>query len=282
MSTNRLTRASSTEIGHSSAPPKPRCAEYYAISQPGGHAIMNEHSCLPLISFQPKLSFQINQSTCWNKSSVFPIFNIWRPGYFGTSLTQLGPDPVKLKSKNDFIVTEYEEDMEALKTSDTDTISFSTNALVAGIDVDPPPWLGCSVCNCHRGYVFLPNGERWRWIEIDSEHYQFKREDDSRTRNVSSRTLIWQFQSTGNLSKELQADLPFAVNRDTRTCRVSKSGSFVEPLEAGSPVAVMNRDGFIFFDGVGSKMADIQTEDNRVLILMSGFAIARYEGWLGK
>lgn len=230
----------------------------------------------------PQLSLQINQRTNWNKGSVWPIFNIWRPGFFGTSLTQLGPDPVKLRNKTDFVVTAYEDDMEALKTKDTSAILFSTEGLIAGVDVDAPPWYGCKVCNSHRGYVFLPNGERWHWNEIDSEYYQFEREDDRGDQYVPLKTLIWEFQNSWTPSKDLPADLPFAVNRDARVCRVSESNSFASPLIAGIPVAVMNRDGFIFFDGVGPKMAEIQTEDNRALVLISGIAIAKYEGWLAE
>ncbi|KGO77045.1 hypothetical protein PITC_005700 [Penicillium italicum] len=191
-----------------------------------------------------------------------------------------GIDPVKLRNKTDLVVTGYEDDMEALKTKDTNTILFSTEGLVAGVDVDAPPWYGCKVCNCHRGFVFLPNGERWHWIEIDSEHYQFKREDNRRDQDIPLKTLIWEFQNSWRPSNELPADLPFAVNRHARVCRVSESNSLAGPVKAGSPVAVMNRDGFIFFDGVGSKMAEIQTQDNRALILISGLAIAKFEGWL--
>ncbi|KAJ5758600.1 hypothetical protein N7520_005756 [Penicillium odoratum] len=270
------------KLDHSSAPPEPRCAEFYVITQPEGQVIANNNFCLPFVSLQPKLSFQINQCTFWNQSSIFPVFNIWRPGYFGISLPQLGPDPVKLSRKNDFVVTGHENDSEAFKTSNTDTISFSAEGLVAVIDVDPPPWYSCRVCNCHRGYVSLPNGERWNWIEIDSEHYQFDREDDSRNQDAPLRTLIWQFQSSGTASDGLPADMPFAVNGDTRICRVNASPSISDPLVAGNPVAVMNWDGFVFFDGMGPKMAEVQTEDNRALILMSGLAIAQYEGWLAE
>lgn len=277
----KLTYASRAKLDHSSALPEPRCAEYYGITRPEGLAVADDNFCLPFFSHQPKLSFQINQCTSWNKNSVFPIFNIWRPGYFGISLPQLGPSTVKLKRKNDFVVTGHEDDTEAIKTSDTGTISFSTQGLVAGVDVDPPPWLGCSVCNCHRGYVFLPNGERWRCIEIDGENYEFTREDESQNQDVPLRKLIWQFQNRQN-SRDLPADLPFAVNQSTRICRVEESGSTANTFVTGSPVAVMNRDGFIFFDGVGPKMAGIQTEDNRALILMSGLAIAQYEGWLAE
>ncbi|KAJ5529755.1 hypothetical protein N7527_003148 [Penicillium freii] len=268
--------------GHSSAPSEPRCVEYYAISRPDRPSIVNTNFCLPFVSLAPQLSLQINQCTNWNKGSVWPIFNIWRPGFFGTSLTQLGPDPVKLRNKTDFVVTAYEDDMEALKEKDTKANLFSPEGLVAGVDVDAPPWYGCKVCNLHRGYVFLPNGERWHWVEIDSEHYQFKREDNHRDQDVPFKTLIWEFQNSWTPSKDLPADLPFAVNRDARVCRVGESNSFAGPVIAESPVAVMNRDGFIFFDGVGPKMTEIQTEDNRALILLSGLAIAKYEGWLAE
>ncbi|KAJ5501320.1 hypothetical protein N7453_006137 [Penicillium expansum] len=271
------------EPGHSSAPSETRCVEYYDISRPDLPSIANTNFCLPFVSLAPKLSLQINQCTYWNKGSVWPIFNIWRPGLFGISLTQLGPNPVKLRNKTDFIVTGYEDDMEALKTKDKNAISFSTEGLVAGVDVDAPPWYGCKVCNCHRGYLFLPNGERWNWIEIGEEHYQFKREDDRRDQDVPSKTFIWEIQNSWRPSEDLPADLPFAVNGDARVCRVSETRSLIGgPVIAGSPIAVMNHDGFIFFDGVGSKMAEIQTEDNRAFILMSGLAIAKYEGWLAE
>ncbi|KAJ5608077.1 hypothetical protein N7537_004696 [Penicillium hordei] len=268
--------------GHSSAPSEPRCVEYYGISRPDRPSIVNTNFCLSFVSLAPRLSLQINQCANWDKGSVWPIFNIWRPGLFGTSLTQLGPDPIKLRNKTDFLVTAYEDDMEALKTKDTDAILFSTEGLVAGVDVDAPPWYGCKVCNCHRGYVLLPNGERWHWIEFDSEHYQFKRADDHRDQDVPLKKLIWEFQNSWAPSTDLPADLPFAVNQDARVCRVRESNSLAGPGIAGSPVAVMNRDGVIFFDGVGPKMAEIQTEDNRALILMSGLAIAKYEGWLAE
>ncbi|CAI7614148.1 unnamed protein product [Penicillium viridicatum] len=271
-----------SDPGHSSTPPEPRYVEYYAISRPDRPSIAKTNFCLPFVSLAPQLSLQINQCTNWNKGSVWPIFNVWRPGFLGTSLTQLGPDPVKLRNTTDFVVTAYEDDMEALKEKDTNAILFSTEGLVAGVDVDAPPWYGCKVCNFHRGYVFLPNGERWHWVEIDSEHYQFMREDDHRDQDVPLKTLIWEFQNSWTPSKDLPADLPFAVNRDARVCRVGESSSFAGPVIAGSPVAVMNRDGFIFFDGVGPKMAGIQTEDNRALILLSGLAIAKYEGWLAE
>ncbi|OQD95068.1 hypothetical protein PENSOL_c022G02250 [Penicillium solitum] len=267
---------------HSSAPSEPRCVEYYDISRPDRPSIANTNFCLPFVSSAPRLYLQINQCTNWSKGSVWPIFNIWRPGLFGTSLTQLGPDPVKLTNKTDFVVTAYEDDMEALKAKNTNAISFSTKGLVAGVDVDAPPWYGCKMCNSHRGYVFLPNGERWHWVEIYGEHYKFKREDDHRDQDVPLKTLIWEFQNSWTPSKDLPADLPFAVNRDARVCRVSESSSLGRPGIAGSPVAVMNHDGFIFFDGVGLEMAEIQTEDNRALILISGLAIAKYEGWLAE
>ena len=168
-------------------------------------------------------------------------------------------------------MTAYEDDMEALKTKDTNATLFTTKGLVAGVDVDAPPWYGCKVCNSHRGYVFLPNGERWHWVEIDGERYKFKRQDDRRSQDVRLKTLDWEFQNSWTPSKDLPADLPFAVNQDARVCRVSESSSFAEPGIAGSPVA-----------GVGPKMADIQTEDNRALILISGLAIAKYEGWLAE
>jgi hypothetical protein len=278
--TYKLSCASRAEPGHSSAPSEPICAEYYEITRPEARAIATDHFCLPFLFSKPKLSFQINQCTFWNKGSVFPLFNIWRPGYFGISLPQLGPHPVKLNRKNDFVVTGHEDDTEAFKTSDTDAISFSTEGLVAGIDVDLPPWFGCTVCNCHRGWVFLTNGEYWRWNEVDGEHYQFMR-DDGRNKELPMGTLLWQFGNSWRPPKDLPADLPFAINKDTRICRVNESGSEFETLATGSPVAVMNRDGFIFFNGVGLKMAEIQTEDNRALILMSGLSIAQYEGWLG-
>ncbi|CRL18618.1 unnamed protein product [Penicillium camemberti] len=249
---------------------------------PDRPSIANTNFCLPFVSLAPHLSLQINQCTDWNKGSVWPIFNIWRPGFFGTSLTQLGPNPVKLRNKADFVVTAYQNDLEILKTKNTNAILFSTEGLVAGVDVDAPPWYGCKVCNSHRGYVLLPNGERWHWVEIDGECYKFNRQDDQRDQDVPLKTLIWEFQNSWTPSKDLPADLPFAVNRDARVCRVSESSPLAGPGIAGSPVAVMNRDGFIFFDGVGPKMAEIQTEDNRALILISGLAIAKYEGWLAE
>lgn len=180
---------------------------------------------------------------------------------------------MKLNRKNDLIATGHEHDTEAFKISDADTIPFSTEGVVAGIDVDPPPFFACSVCFGHRGQVHLPNGERWTWVEIDGENYQFMRDDDGQDKDVPLKILIWHFGNSW-LPQGLPADLPFPVNGGMRICRVNESGE--------SPIAVMNRDGFVFFDGLGRKMAGIQTEDNRALILMSGLAIAQYEGLLAK
>ncbi|KAJ5524474.1 hypothetical protein N7494_011124 [Penicillium frequentans] len=266
-----------------SNPSEPKCSELFRITRPESWAIDTGNFCLPF-SIKPKLSFQIEQRSSWNQGSIFPLFNIWRPGFFGSSLPQLGPDPVKLNRKNDLIVTAYEDDTIDFKDCDTDTIPFSTEGLIAGIDVDPPPFFACKVCCCHRGRVFLPNGERWKWIEIDCEHYQFQRDDDARNTHVPLRTLIWQFDchTIPSRSRGLPTDLPFAVDKYTRVCRINKSGVDWEADPSESPVAVMNRDGFVFLDGMGSKMAEIQNEDNRSLILMSGLAIAQYEGWLAE
>lgn len=82
--------------------------------------------------------------------------------------------------------------------------------------------------------------------------------------------------------KGLPTDLPFAIDEYTRICRINKSGADWSAVLSESPVAVMNRDGFVFLDGMGSKTAEIQSESNRNLVLMTGLAIAQYEGWLAE
>ena len=229
------------------------------------------------------MCFQIKQCSSWNQNSTLLRFNIWRPAYFDTSLSQLGPEPVKFNRKNDLIVTEHEDDTEFMKMRDANTISFNTGGLFAGIDVDPPGFLSCSVCNSFRGCLYLPNGERWMWNEFDNDHYQFERYDDARNKDVPMKKLLWQIgrNRVRGRASGLPADLPFIVDCDTRICRINETGEY-DPVPSKVPIAVMNREWLVFFDGTGPKMAEVQTEDNQALILMSGLAIAQYEGWLGK
>lgn len=233
-----------------------------------------------MFTSEPKLCFQIKQCSTWNKNSILKLFNIWRPAYFGTSLSQLGPEPVKFNRKNDLIVTEHEDDTQVMKMRDTDTISFSTGGLFAVIDVNPPGFLACSVCNSSRGQLYLPNGERWTWNEMDGEHYQFERYDDARNKDVPLKKLMWQI--VPGRASGLPADLPFIVGSGPRVCRINESAMHCDSIPNKVPIAVMNRNGFVFFDGTGPKMAEIQTKDNRALILISGLAVAQYEGWLVK
>ncbi|KAJ5786156.1 uncharacterized protein N7503_011368 [Penicillium pulvis] len=247
-----------------SNPSEPKCSELFRITPPESWAIDTGNFCLP-ISIKPKLSFQIQQRSSWNQGSIFPLFNIWRPGLFGSSLSQLGSDPVKLNRKNDLIVTAHENDTIDFKECDNDIIAFSTEGLIAGIDVDPPPssLAKCAVatedeCSC-------PTASAGSGLKSTASTIN------------SSATMMLGIRIR---SRGLPKDLPFAIDEFTRVCRINKSGVDWEADPNESPVAVMNRDGFVFLDGMGSKMAESQSEDNRNLILLSGLAIAQYEGWL--
>ncbi|KAJ5494105.1 hypothetical protein N7463_010192 [Penicillium fimorum] len=169
--------------------------------------------------------------------------------------------------------------METLKAKGSDEINSQSTGSAVGVKFTPHRFFGCRVCYCHRGTISLPTGELWSFTEIDGEHYQFKRVDDGVNESVPTRSLVWQFCNSWAPPKDLPLDLPFAVNRDTRVCRINESSNDYEPIFSKS-LAVMNREGCVLFDEVESKMDGIQSDAKHGLILLSVLAIARYEGWL--
>lgn len=263
-------------------PKRPQCGEIFRTTRPESWAIDTERSCL--FFYKPKLSFQLQQCSSWNQSSTFPAFNIWRPAsYFGTTLTQLGPNPVKLNS-NDLIVTSSDEDTEALKSNDTGAITFTEENVVAAIDIDRPGLFCCSVCFSYRGRVILANGERWKFDEIDIDYHRFTREYDQNNSEskVNGKSLVWMFyhSSRPRLKNDVPDDLPFAMDLDTRICRVKRASNYADSCPDGGPVlAVMNRNGIVSCEGM-EKNQEIETDNIRELVLMTALAVAQYEKWL--
>ncbi|CEO59177.1 hypothetical protein PMG11_03861 [Penicillium brasilianum] len=270
------------ELPEPPKPERPQCGEILRIARPESLAIDTEGSCL--LWFKPTLSFQLQQCSFWNQGSKFPIFNIWRPAsYFGATFTQLGPNPVKLNS-NDLIVTSSEEDTEILKSSDMEAIPLVDGNVVAAIDIDRPGYFCCSVCFSYRGRVILANGERWKFNEIDIDHHDFTREYDQKDSYSKSNaaSLVWMFyhSSRPELMNGVPDDLPFAMDIDTRICRVKRSSNCADPGSFGGPVlAVMNRNGIICCEGI-EKNKEIETDNIRELVLMTALAVAQYERWL--
>ncbi|KAJ5872347.1 uncharacterized protein N7529_004700 [Penicillium soppii] len=250
------------------------------MTRPEIQATDTWNSWLPFFSSNPNLFLQISQCTSWNEGIASPVLNVWRPGYFGVSLPRIGSDPIKLNGSNDLIVTLHGDDiMETLKAKGSGESNSQSTGSAVGIEITPHRFFRCRVCYCHRGTISLPIGELWSFTEIDGEHYQFKRVDDGVNKSVPTRSLVWQFCNSWAPPKDLPADLPFAVNRDARVCRINELGNDYEP-RFGKSLAVMNREGCVLFDEVESKMAGIQSDAKQWLILLSALAIARYEGWL--
>lgn len=252
------------------------------MTRPESRAMDTEGSCL--FWFKPRISFQLRQGPSWNQSSTISVFNIWRPPpYIGATLTQLGPNPVKLNS-DDLIVTSSDEDFETLKSSDTETIPLVEDNVVAAIDIDRPGYFCCSVCFSYRGRVILANGERWKFNEIDTDYHHFTREYDSNNSygKADGKSLVWMFyhSSRRELMDGVPDDLPFAMDLDTRICRVKRSSNCADPCPDGGPVlAVMNRNGIVCCDGI-EKNTEIETDNIRELVLMTALAVAQYERWL--
>ncbi|KAJ6088760.1 hypothetical protein N7486_010021 [Penicillium sp. IBT 16267x] len=230
-------------------PSKPKCTDVFRITRAEPWAI-NTGSWY-LFSSEPKLCFQINQGSSWREGSMFPIYNIWSPPYFGISLPQpnstqdprtipgLGDIAMSDRSSsnlkksyklncNDLIVTSYEDDTASLKARDTRAIPFERENVVGGIDVDYPSFLQCRCCLRYRGWVTLANGERWRFNEIDESYYQFQRvherENDREFPKMYPKTLQWEcFSDWKSGYGEAPADVPFILDQDTRLCRVSSN-----------------------------------------------------------
>lgn len=271
----------STELPEIPEPERPWCGDIFRTTRPQSCHIDTESSCL--FFFQPKLSFQLGQCSTWNQGSTFPAFNIWRPAsYFGATLTQLGPSPIKLNS-NDLVVTSFDKDTEALKSQDTAAITFTQENVVAAIDIDRPGFLHCSVCFSCRGRVILSNGERWNFNEIDIEYHHFTREyyQGIPGNKTSDNSLVWTFYHSSRTAMMNSApnDLPFTLDRDTRICQVKQSSIRAGDCPYGPILAFMNRNGIVCCDGL-EKNRDIETDDIRELVLMTALAVAQYERWL--
>jgi hypothetical protein len=269
--------------------PEPKeswCGEIFRTTPPQSCHIDTESSCLFLF-FQPKLSFQLGQCSTWTQGSTFPVFNIWRPAsYFGATITHMGSTSVKLNS-HDLIVTNFNEDTEALKSQDSDAITFTENNVVAAINIDRPRFFQCSVCFSFRGRVILANGERWNFNEIGYDYYHFTHQyyQDMPENKRSPYSFVWMFYHSSRTAmiNSVPDDLPFTLDHDTRMCQV-KRGTYrgnddYDDSPNGPVLAFMNRDGIVCCNGL-EKSRDIATDDIRELVLMTGLAVAQYEKWL--
>lgn len=130
--------------------------------------------------------------------------------------------------------------------------------------------------------MFLPNGERWSWIEIDGERYEFERDGDSWHTSESRKSIQWNFNYhfRSPATKDLPARLPFNIGKYTRVCQIRELDGEQNTSPDESSVAIINREGFIFLDSMKANMVGVQSEDNHILILITGLSIAQYEGWL--
>ncbi|KAJ5216433.1 uncharacterized protein N7498_002840 [Penicillium cinerascens] len=265
-------------------PPKPTCTDVFRIARAEPWAVNTGNWCL--FSSEPKLCFQINQGSPWSEGSMFPIYNIWSPAYFGITLSQSDSKFYKL-SCNDLIVTRYEDDTASLKARYTGSVPFETQNVVGGIDVDDPWFFCCKCCFRYRGWVNLSNGERWRFDEnngFGESYYQFQRVHE-RTHarefpKVFHKTLLWEFRSDWQSGfGEAPTDLPFTMDRDTRLCRAAlgQSQRYWNPSKLVAPViAIMNGESLVFLDTL-KRVNEIETANLRELVLMTGLAIAKFE-----
>ncbi|KAF3397829.1 hypothetical protein F1880_006173 [Penicillium rolfsii] len=269
-------------VPHPPEPEAPKCGEILRITRPENGAVDTESGCL--VFGKPKLSCQLRQCSSWNGTATFPVFNLWRPAsYVGTTLTQLGPNPVKLNNNDDLIVTNSDEDTENLKSNDTEAVVFTEGNIVAAIDIDRPGLFCCSVCYSCRGKVLLANGERWTFNEIEYDYYSFAQEDNQSDADgkANAKSLMWMYYhgSRPELVSGVPEDLPFAMDRYTRICRVKRKSGFSDGFTEGPVLAVMNRDGIVCCQGM-EKNQEIATNDIRELVLTTALTIAQYEKWL--
>lgn len=282
MAWNLIFYASSADHEASLEPSKANYTDIFRITPAEPWAI-NTGSWF-LFSSEPNLRFQINQASSWKGGSIFPIYNIWSPAYFGISLPQPESTSYKL-SCNDIIVTSYEDDIASLKTGDTASIPFEIANVVGGINVNYPGFLCGKGCSLSRGWITLANRERWRFDEIGKLYYQFQRVDeqvhDREFLKGYRNTLLWERYSDleSKYGKGL-ADLPFTIDQDTRLCRLNVNRHQKRHWDPDNVIAIMNQEGIIFVDGLKEATeieTEIETANIRELILMTGLAIAKCE-----
>lgn len=237
-----------------------------------------------LFSSEPNLRFQINRASSWKGGSIFPIYNIWSPAYFGISLPQ--PDSTSYKlSCSDIIVTSYEDDIASLKARDTKSIPFEIVNVVGGINVNYPGYLCSKGCSLSRGFITLASSERWRFNEIGKSYYQFQRvherAHDREFPKAYRNTLLWERDCDleSKYGKGL-ADLPFSMAQDTRICRLDLNRHQKRHWDPSKVIAIMNQECIIFVDELKEATeieTEIETANIRQLILMTGLAIAKCE-----
>ncbi|KAJ5409045.1 hypothetical protein N7509_002928 [Penicillium cosmopolitanum] len=250
-----------------------------------------------LFTSEPSLQSQITQTDTWKEEGNYPMYNVWSPAFFGTTLPQPGTAPSKL-TRNDLIVTRWKEDKEeedtvSLEKEDITTLSFSSEDIIGTVDVDLPPMLCCKCCFRYRGCIRLANGERWRFTEELQEYFQFAREwgnvsskiggpgDLNQTRTTS---ISWyRYHDWIWPEGETKPELPFSTNKNTHICRVSlraarssASLSSKRDLQKNPTLAVMNEDGFIFLDTLPQGQG-LEAGGLRDLIVLTGLAVANYE-----
>lgn len=271
------------DLQHSSAdheafprPSNPKCIDSFRIAVADPWTINSGSWCLPF-SFSPKLCFHITRAPLWTEGSIYPVYNIWRPAYFGISLPSPDSRPYKLGC-NDLIITSYEEDLASLNIGDRGPIPFERENIVSGIHVIYPPLIACKCCFRNRGSVTLANSERWRFDEIDQSYYQFQRLYDPKLLKADDQeALIWEcYEGWKPSYGKAPAGLPFTMDQETRLCRINNVGE-ADFCGLTAPVlGIMNRESVVFVDSL-EEATRIETANLRELILMTGLAVAKFE-----
>ena len=279
---NLIDHASSDDEKTCSEPPVPKCSDIFRITRAEPWAVNTKNWWL--YSSEPTLRFQLNQSSSWEGGSIFPIYNIWSPAYFGISLSQPELKTYKL-SCSDLIVSSYEDDTGSLKSGGTSPIPFDLTTVVGGIDIDYPGFLSCHCCIRYRGWVTLAGSERWRFDEIYESYYKFERVHerlhDSEFPKIYRKSLVWECYNGWKPGYgKSPAGLPFTMDQDTRLCRINPDHIAErrwDPSKLVAPaIAIMNPDGIIFVDELKGA-TEIETANLRDLVLMTGLAIATFE-----
>jgi hypothetical protein len=104
--------------------------------------------------------------------------------------------------------------------------------------------------------------------------------DDREFPKIYPKMLQWDcFNDWKSKYGEAPADVPFILDQNTRLCRVSstwykrhcKASELVAPV-----IAIMNREGLVFVNGL-KEANEIETDNLRELVLMTGLTIAKFE-----
>ncbi|KAJ5330675.1 hypothetical protein N7476_000458 [Penicillium atrosanguineum] len=211
-----------------------------------------------LSSWNTSLAFRVQTRNPLGTRPI-PIFNIWRPSFFGISLPRKGFPAANL-SRHDLLVSKDKGDP-------NEVIHFNIEDVIGGIDIDQPPFYACKHCLRYRGGVYLADGTYLRFDDInEGELYQFPADP-----GVDVGSLRWKPDESSHLPSSGEG------NTERIVCRTMADE---RKDDIGPVLAVLTREGIELLQDVINKEKAAGRRVAGDQILVTGIAIAFYCGWL--